>query len=59
MVRPGELRRYVDLTLLAAPLQDSLAYKIIISEIQVLLCPKFLSDSFVWKESGIVCAITG
>jgi hypothetical protein len=37
MVRPGDLHRYVDLTLLATPLQDNYIDKTIISGIQVLL----------------------
>ena len=36
MVRPGKLRRYVDLTLLATPLQRVIEYITIASKMQVL-----------------------
>lgn len=42
MVRPGNLRRYVDLTLLATPLQVSFNNKTIGSIIQVFLCLRSL-----------------
>ena len=38
MVRLGNPRRYVNLTLLATPLQDIFIYKTIISGIQAFLC---------------------